>query len=453
MAEQVTKNRKENFTEEEYHRFSRRRYWTISEFLKLVFNDKSLKYPNKASEEFGYLNLIFDGIYEESFESFKWGDPHPKTLRPIDNPHYSLPTQERYLVTTQVSAKQAFSFAHNLHLALAMEIQKDNPLYLVFSADRAVKLPEDFLKMEEEIDPSSSYLETLKISPAWTIKDLIRIIFGERFKENENLDDENVANFITLIKADINSKKISPINFNQKVNELDIFYKSTDLIEFIWSEKVFNWLMKIKIDILEWVEDLFNDVKIEEEIGVKEGNAEKLSSSEKQHKEKKSFFPASDGTNWNQVKFLIIQTAQIRVKIKNKQELFCFDKWKSKIPRKSSYSLIMVIFSVGSYFNKDNFDGAEKNNFKQYLSLLRKDLKELFNIDSDPFKALGRGEYQTNFGIKWDLVTSLEENQINPEDNLPFGRAVENSTSPEEDQLDSLGDSPLDFSPPKNPYK
>jgi hypothetical protein len=453
MAEQVTQNNGEKFSEEEYYQFSRCRYWTISEFLKLVFNDKSLKYPNEASEEFGYLNLIFDGIYEESFESFKWGDPHPKTLRPIENPHYNLPTQERYLVTTQVSAKQAFSFAHNLHLALAMEIPKDDPLYLVFNADRAIKLPEEFLKMEEEIDPSSSYLETLKISPAWTIRDLIRIIFGERYKEYKKIDNEIVDNFINLVKANIHSKKIIPIHSSQEEKEFDIFFKPIDLVEFILSETVFGWLMKNGFDVLEWVEDLFDHFKEEEKNKVNEDNTETSSMGGKQITKNKNFFPAPDGTTWNQVVFIITIKKQVKIKINNDEKLFKFEDLKKIIRKGKSFRLLFGICTAGPSFNKDSFnETGAKEHLRQYVSDLRVNLKELFNIDSDPFTSMGKGEYKTNFGTVTPFYepsskqyqVDLEE-QASPEDKFFSDRIEKDDTSHEEDQPDSWGDKPLDF--------
>jgi len=405
MAEKESQDDEKNFSAEEYYQFSRRRYWTICEFLRLVFNDKSLVYPERETAELNYLHLIFDGIQDNSFEIFKLEDPYPRSLRPLADlhellqipmgqPHDYLPSHEKFIVTTRVSAKQAFGYAHTMHLS--MDLPQNDFFYDFFEVEKAVKLPAEFLKMGEEIDPQSSYLETLKARDAWTIKDLIRIIFGERFKEYENLNDENIDNFITLIEASINAKSISPINLNQKVNELDIFYKSTDLIEFIWSDKVFDWLMKIEIDILEWVEDLFNDVKIEAK--VKEDNAENLSPREKQHKEKKSFFPAPQGTTWNKVGFVVTKEGQIKISINGEENSFESEDLKKIIPKGKLLRLLMRILHSGPSFSRENFvSPGEQNNLRQYVSGLRVDLKKLFGIESDPFKPMGNGEYQTNF--------------------------------------------------------
>ncbi len=436
MIERETENIDGGFAGEEYYQFARCRYWTILEFFRLVFNKKSIKYDKEINPNRGFMSLFFDTVDNNGIESYPFGfeDPLPKTLRTFESTFKPETSLEDKFFNTQVSAKQAYSFAHELHLAL--DIPKNDPWYLLLEGDKAVKLSEDFLKMGREINPSS-YLDLLKICPAWTLKDLIRIIFGERYEENEKVDNQIIGNFIKLVKSHIQANKLISITPIQEKKDLETPLKPINVVNFIWSEPVFGWLMKNGIDILEWVEELFDHVKLEEKIRAKEENAEILSAEEKQYKEKISFFPAPDGTSWDKVKFSITDAGQIRVKINNKQELFSLEKWKSKLPRGKSFNLLISIFAIGTSFSKEDFDEpGQKNNLKQYVSALRKDLKELFDIDSDPFKSIGIGEYQTNFGIQVDYITSPEEEQVTPEDNIAYGRPGGDDTSPEEGQLD-----------------
>ena len=74
--------------------------------------------------------------------------------------------------------------------------------------------------------------------------------------------------------------------------------------------------------------------------------------------------------------------------------------------KKSSKFLFRIIHSSG-VFDKESFkEGAQKTNYNQYLSNLRKDLKSLFNIDEDPFKINKPDGHQTVFACHAELMPS-----------------------------------------------
>ena len=88
--------------------------------------------------------------------------------------------------------------------------------------------------------------------------------------------------------------------------------------------------------------------------------------------------------------------------------------------KKSSKFLFRIIHSSG-VFNKGSFEGAQQTNYNQYLSNLRTELKNLFNIDEDPFKANKPSGHQTVFACHTELMPSTESPSLSPEDNTPKG--------------------------------
>jgi hypothetical protein len=423
MAEHVSQTDEEKFTGEEYYQFSRRRYWTTLEFFRLVFNKKLIEYPQAICHQKSFMSLFFDKLFYDIIESHPSDqkDPPPKTLRRIISPYKPKDDLEERFFNKQVSAKQAFSFANEL--LLASNIPKEDPWYLILDGDKAVNLSENFMKMGEEIYPHS-FKDLLEICPAWTLKDLIRIIFGERYKEVKNPDNEFIESFIQLVNSFVQANKLTPLQSSYDAKSLEISFKPVDVVKFIWNEQVFGWLMKNGIDILEWVENLSDHIKVNDE-----ENTETLPSVDTLQKKSNAFFPAPDGTTWDKVGFVVTNKGKVNIKINKKEKLFTLEELKREVSDYKSYNILMVILSTGSPFSKKDCDtnSGPYNNLKVYVSNLRRDMKKLFDIDSDPIESIGNGEYQTKFStVKPNHNAFLpseqtsSEWQLNPEENIPY---------------------------------
>ena len=96
-------------------------------------------------------------------------------------------------------------------------------------------------------------------------------------------------------------------------------------------------------------------------------------------KTKKNIFPAPDGTTWKDVRVGFNKNAQITIAIGKERSTFSLDQWKKVMPLKKSSSFLFRIIQSSGVFDKDCFEDAQKNNFRQYLSNLRTELKKLFN--------------------------------------------------------------------------
>ena len=83
---------------------------------------------------------------------------------------------------------------------------------------------------------------------------------------------------------------------------------------------------------------------------------------------------------------------------------------------------ISIIIGNSGVFHKGSFKGAQLKNYNQYLSNLRTELKSLFNIDEDPFKAnKPSGGHQTLFSCHSEIMLPTESSDLSPEDNTPKG--------------------------------
>jgi hypothetical protein len=114
-------------------------------------------------------------------------------------------------------------------------------------------------------------------------------------------------------------------------------------------------------------------------------------------KKEKEFFPAPNDTEWSEVHFRLTEELQITIRIKNKEQLFSMTRLAKKFPRKPSRNLLFRIIRVGGVFDKSILDKKNEAHLKQYVSNLRKELKELFDISENPIKSDGGGNYKTTF--------------------------------------------------------
>jgi hypothetical protein len=139
-------------------------------------------------------------------------------------------------------------------------------------------------------------------------------------------------------------------------------------------------------------------------------------------KTKKNIFPAPDGTKWKNVRIGLNKKVQITIAIGKAKSVFSLEEWKEVMPLKKSSKFLFRIIHSSGVFDKESFkEGAQKTNYNQYLPNLRKDLKSLFNIDEDPFKANKPSGHQTVFACHTEIMPSTESPSLSPEDNTPKG--------------------------------
>ena len=114
-------------------------------------------------------------------------------------------------------------------------------------------------------------------------------------------------------------------------------------------------------------------------------------------KKEKEFFPAPNDTKWSNVHFRWTEELQIKIRINNKEQLFSITRLAKKFHREPSRNLLLRIIRVGGMFDKSILDDKNQVYLKHYVSNLRKDLKELFDISENPIESAGEGNYTTIF--------------------------------------------------------
>ena len=107
--------------------------------------------------------------------------------------------------------------------------------------------------------------------------------------------------------------------------------------------------------------------------------------------------------------------------IKKKLFNFSLEKWKTVMPLKTSRDFLFRIIHLSGVFDEESFEDKQRTNYRQYLSKLRKDLKDFFNINEDPFKKNRPSGHQTLFSCHSELMLSNESSDLSPEDNTPKG--------------------------------
>jgi|LWDU01.1.fsa_nt_gi hypothetical protein len=122
-------------------------------------------------------------------------------------------------------------------------------------------------------------------------------------------------------------------------------------------------------------------------------------------RKEKEFFPAPEGTTWGDIRITITEETGIKIIIKTNEQLFYLDKFKKLIPSKTSRALLFSIIQAGGILDRSTLDKKTHEFLKQYLSKLRKDLKELFGVHEDPIEYNGNGEYKINFKISNLLIS------------------------------------------------
>jgi hypothetical protein len=125
----------------------------------------------------------------------------------------------------------------------------------------------------------------------------------------------------------------------------------------------------------------------------------------KASKKEKEFFPAPEETNWGEIMIVVTDEGSIRIIIKNREQLFYMKKFIKLMPSKTSRALLFQIIQAGGILDRSTLDQKIQKYCKQYISKLRKDLKELFGVHEDPIEYNRNGEYKINFKTS-NLLTS-----------------------------------------------
>ena len=190
------------------------------------------------------------------------------------------------------------------------------------------------------------------------------------------------------------------------------------------TEDFFNWLTKDKI--LEKLEIQIAGHKTPkralEFIGyLNLSEVKEQDSVKKIEKTKNNILHAPDGTKWKDIKIGINDRTQIMIFIKKKLFNFSLEKWKTVMPLKTSRDFLFRIIHLSGVFDEESFEDKQRTNYRQYLSKLRKDLKDFFNINEDPFKKNRPSGHQTLFSCHSELMLSNESSDLSPEDNTPKG--------------------------------
>jgi hypothetical protein len=140
-------------------------------------------------------------------------------------------------------------------------------------------------------------------------------------------------------------------------------------------------------------------------------------------KTNKNIFPPPDGTKWQDVSIGFNNNVQITIAISKAKSIFTVEEWSKVMPSKKSSDFLSIIINKSGVFNRESFkEEIQKTYYNQYLSNLRKDLKSLFNISEDPFKANETdGGHQTLFSCHCEIMLPTESSDLSPEDNTPKG--------------------------------
>jgi hypothetical protein len=117
----------------------------------------------------------------------------------------------------------------------------------------------------------------------------------------------------------------------------------------------------------------------------------------KSRKEEQAFFPAPKDTEWSEIHFQLTEEVQVKIRIKNKEQLFSMNRLEKVFPKEPSRNLLLKALQYGGVFDRSIFDGGKQEHLKQYVSNLRRELKELFDISQNPIESAGNGNYKTTF--------------------------------------------------------
>lgn len=227
----------------DYYRFSRCRYWNVSIIPQLAFNAPISKPPQKNSQQGRYFKAIRDGIDSGQLQ------PHPRgTITRWSRGGNSFCALNKWMLDdlefyqTRLLAGEVFRWA-------------------ICQEAHGFKLAPEFLEMGEEIC-AVDFSSQITVLRAWSLPNIIRMVLGERFKDWPECPEEmKVKNFVELLEAEVSSGNLNPLQSLsvEKIKELK--FAPIDLIRFVVSERFIYWRISNRVDILEWVSRMFEEIE------------------------------------------------------------------------------------------------------------------------------------------------------------------------------------------------
>jgi hypothetical protein len=395
MAGKKAKTKKDG--EFNYYWYSRCRYWDVSIIPQLALNISASQFsksPKQGPELDRCFKAIRQGIESGHLTPRKGSPASPWSKgRALFSPALQgWMEADKQFYRTQLLTGQVFN-------------------WLVFTHKRDFKYAPEFLEMDAEIYPYD-FANQVGGLPAWAIPNIIRIVFGERYKEwSESPAGPTVTKFLEFIKSNVSAGKLKPLHLlpSENINEWE--FRPIEIIEFIASESFESWRQTNRVDVLEWVSTMFE--KIEKE-SLQQNHDEKVSAKEKSldnqagstKKPGKRFLPAPIGTKWGDVKIEITPKVGIKIWVKGKSKTYNLEKFKKEIfiqPKMRDY--LFQIIQFGRIFTQEDIAPKDDNDkFRNYISRLRKQLQEVFGIQEDPLLFQNQS-YHAQFKLSFKVKT------------------------------------------------
>jgi len=226
-----------------FYWYSRCRYWDVSIIPQLAFNTSISKAPKQGSELDRCFKIIRQGIKSGHLtpRASTTTSPWSRGRALFSPPLQGWMDSDKQFYRTKLPANQVFN-------------------WLVITHKHDFRYAPEFVEMVAEIYPYD-FANQVGILPAWSIPNVVRIIFGERYKEwSESPAGLIVTKFLELIKTNVSSGKLKPLHTlpSENINEWE--FRPIDIIKFIASGSFESWRQSNRVDILEWVSIIFEKI-------------------------------------------------------------------------------------------------------------------------------------------------------------------------------------------------
>jgi hypothetical protein len=106
---------------------------------------------------------------------------------------------------------------------------------------------------------------------------------------------------------------------------------------------------------------------------------------------------APEGTPWKDIGFTLFSDGNVEIKIKSNIKTLTLEQLTQVMSGNKTRDLLLHILGLSGQFSREELEGGAIKNYKSYISALRKDLKNLFQIEDDPIDSIGHGSYVTKF--------------------------------------------------------
>jgi len=284
-----------------YYWYSRCRYWDVSIIPQLAFNAPIVNAPKKGSELDRCFKAIRQGIESGHLTPRKGSTASPWSRgRALFSPALQgWMDADKQFYRTQLLAGQVFN-------------------WLVFTHRRNFKYAPEFIEMGAEIYPYD-FANQVGTLPAWSIPNIIRIVFGERYKDwPEGQVESAITKFLELIKTTVSAGIHKPLHLlpSENINEWE--FRPIEIIEFFASESFESWRFSNQVDVLQWVSNMFEQI---EEDDLQQNQEKKKNTKEKNQN---TIAPPAPTTKRARDKALQAKALNIFKKLKKKGKPFTY---------------------------------------------------------------------------------------------------------------------------------